>query len=76
VGDPQKYRTDKELADLPSHDPLRIFLAKVKGRSDITNSDLEGVESKVVDEIKKAADFADKSSYPQLENATKDYLKE
>ncbi|MBC8388300.1 MAG: thiamine pyrophosphate-dependent dehydrogenase E1 component subunit alpha [Actinobacteria bacterium] len=76
VGDPQKYRTAEELADLPNHDPLRIFLAKIKGRSNVTNLDLEGVESKVVDEIKKAADFADKSSYPPLENATKDYLKE
>ena len=76
VGDPQKYRTAEELADLPNHDPLRIFLTKVKDRSDVTNSDLEGVESKVVAGIKKAADFADKSSYPPLENATKDYLKE
>jgi len=76
VGDPQNYRSIEELADLPKHDPLRIFLSKIKLRPDISGSDLEKIQLRVSDEIKQAAIFADKSLYPSREEAIKDYLKE
>jgi acetoin:2,6-dichlorophenolindophenol oxidoreductase subunit alpha len=76
IGDPQNYRSIEELSDLPIHDPLRIFLDKIKLRPDISVSELEKIQLKVSDEIKQAAVFADKSLYPSEEEAIKDYLKE
>ena len=76
VGDPQNYRSAEELKNLPKYDPLKIFLEKIKFRTDISDSDLEKIAVKVTDEIKKAATFADESQYPLKEEAIKDYLKE
>lgn len=76
VGDPQKYRPQGELESLPVYDPLRIFLNKIKVRSDITETNLEKIESEVSGEIGNAASFAASSPYPLPQDATKDYLKE
>ena len=76
IGDPQNYRSEEEVENLPACDPLRIFLDKIRSRSDISSSDLEKIESKVSGEIKEAATFANNSSYLPLEEATRDYLKE
>lgn len=76
VGDPQKYRTRQELENLPGYDPIRLFLNKIKSRADISDSNLTKIESRVSDEIKKAAIFAEKSPYPPQEEATEDFLKQ
>lgn len=76
VGDPQNYRSRKEMEDLPVHDPLKIFLDKIKDRDDIEDSRLQEIEKKVASEIKEAVIFADKSPYPPAQQSDKDYLKE
>jgi acetoin:2,6-dichlorophenolindophenol oxidoreductase subunit alpha len=76
VGDPQKYRSASDLESLTGFDPIRVFLKKIRQRSDIPDSKLEEVEAKVADEIKHAAEFADNSPYPPASEATKDFLKE
>ena len=76
VGDPQKYRPVEEMKNFSKHDPLILFLNKVKTRSDISTSKLEEIEKKLLLELKEASEFAKNSPYPFLNEATKDYLKE
>ncbi|MHB1345898.1 MAG: thiamine pyrophosphate-dependent dehydrogenase E1 component subunit alpha [Candidatus Humimicrobiaceae bacterium] len=76
IGDPQNYRSAEELANLPNLDPLRIFLEKIKSRSDFSNLELDKVMQKVSEEIRQAVIFAENSPYPRPEEAAEDYLKE
>lgn len=76
VGDPQKYRSNEEMANMLKYDPLRLFLDKIKNRSEVTSYELEEIEKKLLSEIKEASEFAKNSPYPLLNEATKDYLKE
>jgi acetoin:2,6-dichlorophenolindophenol oxidoreductase subunit alpha len=76
VGDPQNYRSVSEMASLPDYDPLKIFLDKVKERTDIESSEFEDIERKVVLEVKEAAVFAQSSPYPLRSESDKEFLKE
>ena len=76
VGDPQNYRSAAEMQELPKYDPLRIFLAKIKDRADITSQVLEKIGASMQDGLKDAVIFANNSPYPAVEEATKNYLKE
>ena len=76
VGDPQNYRSAAEMQELPKYDPIKIFLAKIKDRTDITNQVLEKIEASVQQEVENAVTFASSSPYPPAEEATKNYLKE
>jgi len=76
VGDPQNYRSTAEMQELPNYDPIKIFLAKIKDRADITSQVLEKIAASVQDDVKNAVIFANNSPYPAVEEATKYYLKE
>jgi acetoin:2,6-dichlorophenolindophenol oxidoreductase subunit alpha len=76
VGDPQNYRSAGEIQELPQYDPLKIFLTKIKDRTDITNQALEKIGINVQNDLKEALTFAKNSPYPDVEEATKYYLKE
>ncbi len=76
VGDPQDYRPEEEMKNLPDHDPLRIFLDKIKDRSDIEGSMLREIEKKAASEINEAVLFAERSPYPPSRESDKEYLKE
>ncbi len=76
VGDPQKYRSASEMSSLPDYDPLKIFLNKVKVRSDIGALDLEEINKRVAAEVKEAAVFAQGSPYPPKSQSDKEFLKE
>ncbi|MCL5071679.1 MAG: thiamine pyrophosphate-dependent dehydrogenase E1 component subunit alpha [Actinobacteria bacterium] len=76
VGDPQNYRSTAEISQLPKYDPLKIFLASIKDRADITSQILEKIAASVQSEIRNAVTFAASSPYPPAEEATKYYLKE
>jgi acetoin:2,6-dichlorophenolindophenol oxidoreductase subunit alpha len=76
IGDPQNYRSAKDLGDLPKYDPIKIFFEKIKQRPDFNLSDLEKITEKVSAEIKQAVTFAENSPYLSPEESVKDYLKE
>ena len=76
VGDPQNYRSTAEMQELPKYDPLKIFLAKIKDRADITSRILEKIGASLQDAVKDAVIFANNSPYPAVEEATNNYLKE
>jgi TPP-dependent pyruvate/acetoin dehydrogenase alpha subunit len=76
IGDPQNYRSAKDLADLPKYDPIKVFFDKISQRPDFSISDLERITLEVSEEIKKAVTFAENSPYLPPEESAKDYLKE
>lgn len=76
IGDPQHYRTARDLADLPKYDPIKIFFDKIKTRPDFRESDIERITLEVSEEIKRAVAFAENSAYLLPQEAAKDYLKE
>ena len=76
VGDPQNYRSAAEMQELPKYDPIKIFLAKIKDRADITSQVLEKIAASIKDSLKDAVTFAYNSPYPAADEATKHYLKE
>jgi acetoin:2,6-dichlorophenolindophenol oxidoreductase subunit alpha len=76
VGDTQNYRSVDEMQELPKYDPIKIFLANIKSRADITNQVLEKIAAEVQDELRNAVIFANNSPYPAVEEAIKYYLKE
>ena len=76
IGDPQNYRLDRDLADLPKYDPIKIFFERIKNRSDFQMTDLERITMEVSEEIKKAVVFAENSPYLPAEESAQDYLKE
>jgi TPP-dependent pyruvate/acetoin dehydrogenase alpha subunit len=76
IGDPQNYRSARDLADLPKYDPIKIFFDKIVKRSDFRASDIERITLGVSEEIKRAVAFAENSAYLSPEESVKDYLKE
>ncbi len=76
VGDPQKYRPETDFSFNAASDPIKLYLDNVKDYRDIQNTDLKNIENTVVKEIKSTAKFAHESSYPAVEEAVKDFLKE
>ncbi len=76
IGDPQNYRSARDLADLPKYDPIKIFFDKIKTRPDFRESDVERITMEVSEEIKRAVAFAENSAYLSPTEAAKDYLKE
>jgi TPP-dependent pyruvate/acetoin dehydrogenase alpha subunit len=76
IGDPQNYRSARDLADLPKYDPIKIFFEKIRQRSDFRASDIERITLEVSGEIKQAVAFAENSAYLSPEESVKDYLKE
>ena len=76
IGDPQNYRSERDLADLPKYDPIKIFFDKISKRSDFRASDIERITLEVSGEIKRAVAFAENSAYLSPQEAEKDYLKE
>jgi len=75
VGDPMKYRTQKEIDDAKywqtKRDPLILFrdyMAKHK----VPQKDVETVDAAIHEEIKKAVEFASASAYPDADTLTTD----
>jgi TPP-dependent pyruvate/acetoin dehydrogenase alpha subunit len=76
IGDPQNYRSARDLADLPKYVPIKIFFDNIVKRSDFRASDIERITLGVSEEIKRAVAFAENSAYLSPEESVKDYLKE
>jgi acetoin:2,6-dichlorophenolindophenol oxidoreductase subunit alpha len=76
IGDPQNYRSARDLADLPKYDPIKIFFDKIAKRPDFRASDIERITLEVSEEVKRAVAFAENSAYLSPQEAEKDYLKE
>ena len=72
VGDPQAYRTQDELKDARSHDPLPLFRKKVTDAKLLDTAELDTIEKEVLAEVEDAAQTAIAAPPPDLKSLEKD----
>jgi acetoin:2,6-dichlorophenolindophenol oxidoreductase subunit alpha len=72
VGDPQAYRTEAELREARTHDPLTLFRKKVTEAKLLDNAELDDIERSVSDEVEKAAQEALVAPQPDIKSLEKD----
>lgn len=72
VGDPQAYRTEGELKDARSHDPLPLFRKKVTEAKLLEPEELDAIEKEVAAAIDSAAQEAIAAPPPDLRGLEKD----
>jgi TPP-dependent pyruvate/acetoin dehydrogenase alpha subunit len=72
VGDPQAYRTQDELKDARSHDPLPLFRKKVMDAKLLDAAELDAIEKEVLAEVEDAAQTAIAAPPPDLKSLEKD----
>jgi len=70
-GDPQKYRSSEELADLGGHDPLPRIEATLLGKG-IAGEELEAIRLAVDEEVENAVVEARQGDLPSWERACND----
>lgn len=67
-GDPQKYRTAKELEKARSHDPIDFFIKHVLKEKLLEKDDIEKINEEIAIELDEAVEFAENSPFPAFEN--------
>jgi len=67
MSDPAQYRTKKELNKYKLKDPIEKLKKRILNKKIISEKEINKVESEIMNEIKKAAEFAEKSPKPTTE---------
>ncbi|MFC6942642.1 thiamine pyrophosphate-dependent dehydrogenase E1 component subunit alpha [Salinirubellus sp. GCM10025818] len=70
--DPQKYRSEGELADAWARDPIERFRARLAAEDVLSEAEFEEMETAVEAEVDEAVEFARESPYPEPEEAYED----
>ena len=71
-GDPQKYRTQAEVAKWEKNDPLLRFASVLKKKKLLTGKKEKEIQEQVEMELKEAVAFAEQSEWPNPEEALED----
>jgi pyruvate dehydrogenase E1 component alpha subunit len=71
-GDPQKYRTQAEVAEWAKNDPLLRFASVLKKKKLLTGEKEKEIQKQVERELKEAVAFAEQSEWPRPEEALED----
>jgi pyruvate dehydrogenase E1 component alpha subunit len=71
-GDPQKYRTQAEVAEWEKNDPILRFVTLLKKKKILTGELEKEVQKQVEMELKEAVTFAEQSEWPRPEEALDD----
>ncbi|MGQ0814449.1 MAG: pyruvate dehydrogenase (acetyl-transferring) E1 component subunit alpha [Gemmatimonadota bacterium] len=61
------YRTKEEVEQAKQHDPIRIFIDYLKNENLITDDEVKALDARAHEIVDDAAEFADKSPEPPLE---------
>ena len=70
--DSQIYRTKDEVERWKEYDPILRYKNHLIEENTVTAGEVLEIEKKVIEEIKNAADFAEKSAYPELKELETD----
>ncbi len=65
MSDPAKYRTKEELDSYKNNDPIEFVKEEILKKKIATQEVLDKINNNIISEIKKAADFALESPYPE-----------
>lgn len=71
-GDPQKYRTQAEVAKWEKNDPLLRFASVLKKKKLLTVEKEKEIQKQVEGELQEAVAFAEQSEWPNPEDALED----
>ena len=73
LADPQLYRTKEEVqAQYETNDPIKRFKEKIMKNNFVTEIELEQIDANLEVELEAAVLFAERSPYPQVEEALED----
>ncbi len=67
MGDPERYRTDAEVAKWKENDPIGIYHRHLLAEGIATEAELDAIEAEVEAEVEDAVRFAESSPEPALE---------
>lgn len=70
--DPQKYRSDGEMADAFEQDPIPRFRARLEAEGVVSEGEFEEMAADVEDEVAEAVEFARESTFPEPDEAYED----
>jgi acetoin:2,6-dichlorophenolindophenol oxidoreductase subunit alpha len=70
--DSQNYRTKEEVEKWKEYDPILRYKEHLIEENIVTADEVLKIENKTIAEIKNAADFAEKSAYPDLKELETD----
>lgn len=70
--DPQRYRSDGELADAWEREPIKRFKTRLEAEDIITQEEYEQMQTDVESTVESAVEFARESPYPDPEEAYED----
>ena len=68
MSDPAKYRTKEELEKYKTKDPIQIAYEEILKKKIATDKELEKINKEIIKKIKKAADYALESPFPNNED--------
>ncbi|HEU5395206.1 MAG TPA: thiamine pyrophosphate-dependent enzyme, partial [Candidatus Methylomirabilis sp.] len=66
------YRTEEELLQWKSRDPIPIFQRYLQDKKVLTDQKLEAIEQRIGKEIEEAEAFAERSPFPEGPEALED----
>jgi pyruvate dehydrogenase E1 component alpha subunit len=76
MGDPERYRKQEEVHKYQENDPIGIFRKALIRKKVATETELDMIDGKAEEEIKKAVEFAEASPEPGMEELFKDIYTE
>ena len=62
------YRTKEDVEEAKQHDPIRIFIDYLKTNNLISDDEIKAIDSRVHEVVDDAAEFAEKSPDPPIED--------
>ncbi|HEX6558351.1 MAG TPA: pyruvate dehydrogenase (acetyl-transferring) E1 component subunit alpha [Longimicrobiales bacterium] len=66
------YRTKEEVEEAKQRDPIRIFIDYLKTNDQITDDEVKAIDSRIHQLVDQAAEFADQSPEPPIEELYRD----
>ena len=68
MGDPERYRKPEEVHRYQENDPIGIFRKALIKKKVVVETELNEIDDKVEEDVKKAVEFAEASPEPRLED--------
>lgn len=69
-----KYRSDEEVAEWITKDPIPAFAKRLLDAEQATQDDLDNIEKEITTEVEEAVKFAESSPYPDPEDQNTNYM--
>lgn len=70
----EPYRTEEEVAEWQTRDPIPAFGQRILEAGQGTQADLDRIEQEIMDEVAEAVSFAEDSPYPDPKAQTTNYM--